>query len=341
MLNTASHTLLVETTRGIAGSDSSKQHVECQHWGSIAVTDTSGKLVAYAGDPQWVSFTRSTIKPFQAIPLLRSGAVKAFGFDSADIAIACASHSGEEIHLAAAARVLAKCGCTVGDLGCGTHPPLRYRDGVPPAGEVYNALHNNCSGKHAGFLAYCRHLNLPLNTYLDFEHPLQQAVRQSLQEVCEVSLDDLPNGTDGCSAPNYALPLKQLALGYARLAQGKDPALAQAYAAMTQYPELVSGVGRNDLDFMQAGGGDWVAKIGADGVQLIGIKSAGIGIAIKLADGNWRALTTAAVEVLRQLNLLGSNMPASLRSWARPVLRNANGWITGEVRASFQLRSAA
>lgn len=327
------HAPLVEVTRG---SD-----VECIHAGSVAVVNTRGELLYQAGDPHFMTFTRSTIKPFQAAPFLRDGGPAKFGFDTRDIAMLCASHSGEKMHTETVQSMLAKSGCNEHQLRCGCHVPMAYAalDRQPPAGETYTQLHNNCSGKHAGFLASCVQHGQSLDGYLDPAHPLQQSVRKSVAHFAGIEESDMRMGIDGCSAPNYAMPLSSLALSYARLAEGREDAeygdaLGTLYDAMTTHPELVSGTGRNDLAFMQTAPRDWVAKIGADGVQVIGVRSSGLGIAIKIADGNMRALYTAAVSVLQQLGLVDDPQSSPLAPWVRPQLHNYMALPTGEVRAT-------
>jgi L-asparaginase II len=334
------HAPLIEVTRG--------EQVECIHAGSVAVVNTRGDLLYQAGDPHFFTFTRSTIKPFQAVPFLHSGGPARFGFTTREIALLCASHSGEAMHIDTVQSMLHKAGCDEHHLRCGCHVPMVYSvtDKLPPAGETYNQLHNNCSGKHAGFLAYCVQHGHALDSYLDPAHPLQQAVRTSVAHFAGMQESDLKMGIDGCSAPNYAMPLSRLALAYARLAQNDKDAiyggvLGDLYRAMTMHPELVSGTGRNDLAFMQTAPGDWVAKIGADGVQVIGVRSAGLGIAIKIADGNMRALYTATVAVLKQLGLVASPDASLLAPWVRPQLKNFMGLRTGEVRSTVQLAKVA
>lgn len=332
------HAPLIEVTRG--------DEVECTHAGSVAVVDTRGTLLYQAGDPHFLTFTRSTIKPFQAAPFVHDGGPARFGYTEREVALLCASHSGETMHTEAVQSMLRKAGCDEHHLRCGCHIPMRYgaNDRVPDS-EVFNQLHNNCSGKHAGFLAACVQHGYPLDSYLAPAHPLQRAVRASVAHFAGLAEGDLKMGIDGCSAPNYALPLSRLALAYARLAQGAPDAeygdvLGDLYRAMTRYPELVSGTGRNDLAFMQTGAGDWVAKIGADGVQVIGVRSAGLGIAIKVADGSMRALYTAAVAVLQQLGLVAAPERSPLAPWLRPQLTNFMGLRTGEVRPVLRLSKA-
>jgi L-asparaginase II len=330
------HVPLVEVTRG---SD-----VESIHAGSIAVVNTRGDMLYQAGDPHFLTFTRSTLKPFQALPFMLAGGPARFGYTTREVALLCASHSGEPMHTDAVQSMLRKAGCDEHHLRCGCHQPSHYAVSgkQPPAGETWNQLHNNCSGKHAGFLAYCVQHGLALDSYLDPAHPLQQAIRQSVAQVAGIAEKDLKIGIDGCSAPNYAMPLSRLALAYARLAQGDGgdatgSALNELYRAMTAHPEMVSGTGRSDLAFMQTVPGDWVAKVGAEGVQAIGIRSAGLGIAIKVADGNTRALYPAAIAVLQQLGLIETPEATPLAAWTRPQLKNLMGLRTGEVRAMLQL----
>lgn len=330
--------LLAEVTRG--------NEIESIHFGAVAVVNARGELLYQAGDPHFLTFTRSTIKPFQALPFLRAGGPAHFGFGSRELALLCASHSGEAVHTAVVESMLHQAGCEERHLQCGCHVPIHYAttNTRPPPADTFTQLHNNCSGKHAGFLAYCRQHGHPVESYLDPWHPLQKAIRSSLADFAGVADSAMPTGTDGCSAPNYALPLSRLAYAYARLAQaGPDPMhgelTGQIFAAMTTHPELVSGTGRIDLALMQAGQGDWVAKGGAEGVQVIGIRSSGIGIALKAADGSARGLQPATVAVLSQLGLL-PRQDSALESWLRPQLFNLKGIRTGEVRPAVQLAKA-
>lgn len=327
---------LAEVTRG--------GEVESVHSGAVAVVNTNGELLYHAGDAHFPTFTRSTIKPFQALPFLCGGGPARFGFDTREIALMCASHSGEPMHVNTVQSMLRKAGCDEHHLRCGCHVPIHYavEDRHPRADMHFTQLHNNCSGKHAGFLAYCVQHGQPLDSYLDPTHPLQQAIRRKLGEVAGVAESELKMGIDGCSAPNYALPLSRLAFAYAQLAQGRaaatdGEAMDVLFGAMTSHPELVSGTGRVDLAFMQAMPGDWVAKGGAEAVQAIGIRSAGLGIAIKVADGNSRALYPATISVLQQLGLLGPSGAPMLAEWIRPKIRNLKGVQTGEIRPTVRL----
>jgi len=317
--------------------------VDSEHLGSVAVVDREGRLLHSAGDPSFLTMTRSALKPFQAMPFVAADGIRRFDFSPPQVALLCASHSGEPRHVAAAASMLAKAGNAVEDLQCGTHPP-RYHEirGEPTPPPPYSPLANNCSGKHSGMLAYCALCGLPKATYLAYDHPLQQAIRDAVAHFTSTPEADLLSGIDGCSAPNYAVPLERLALAFARLATRQDDAVygrgPQVLAdAMTAHPEMVSGEGRSDLELMQAGRGDWVAKIGAEGVQGIGVRGAGIGIAIKVADGNKRALRPVVASVLEQLGLLDERRRSELAHWVAPVVHNYRGLVTGRIASTVVL----
>lgn len=329
---------LVESTRGF-GTDDARENL---HFGAVAVVDSAGHLLYSAGDPKAIAFTRSALKPVQALPLVLSGAAARFGFGPPELALACASHSGEPQHVGRVNAMLTAIGASARDLQCGTHPPLYYSAlGRPvPPDAVFSAVHNNCSGKHTGFLAWCRHHGAPVESYLELDHPLQADIARLAAAVG--GSDDLPRGRDGCSAPNFALPLYRLAHLYARLAQpGRDPEFGHAFetlfAAMTGYPDLVSGEGRHDLAIMRCAPKDWVSKAGADGVEAFGSRSRGLGIAVKVADGSPRALMVAFIETLAQLGLLDGRDTGSLAPWRAPTLTNHRGLTVGSVRPVFSL----
>lgn len=330
---------LIETTRGTLR--------ENLHLGAVAVVNTREHLLASWGNPHHVVFTRSTLKPFQALPLLLGHGHRQFQFDSRELALLCASHSGEDMHVASVEGMLHKVGTGVQALRCGCHVPLRFGffDKGAPEGASFTEAHNNCSGKHTGFVAYCVQHGLPLDDYNDPDHPLQVAIREAVARVVRMAPQDLPLGIDGCSAPNLAMPLSKLAYAYARLASGADDAefggvFAQLSQAMTTHPELVSGTGRNDLALMRAGRGDWVSKIGADGVQCVASKSRGVGFAIKVQDGARPPLYAATIEVLEQLGWLDDAQRAELAPWRQHTITNARGLHVGERKPVFQLIAA-
>lgn len=325
---------LVELTRGGLS--------ECVHFGAVAVANARGELLASAGDAAWVGFTRSTLKPFQALPFMQAGGPEHFGFSSAQIAMLCASHGGEPMHVGQVDTMLQRAGLDYRRLQCGCHVPAFVEAGVAPAPAHHDERHNNCSGKHAGFLALCVHKGWPLEDYLAPGHPLQQAVRREVAHAFGVAEASLLMGIDGCSAPNYAMPLVRLAQGYARLVSGAGPqdqaaSLVRLADAMIAHPELVSGTGRSDLAFMRAGGGDWLAKGGADGVQAVASRSRGEAFAVKVSDGNRVAVVAAAVEVMEQLGWLDDGQRDALRPWRAEAITNLRGIRVGERRAVFHL----
>ncbi len=336
---------LVETTRGYPDTGYFPENV---HQGSVAVADASGKLLWFAGDPHAMVFTRSALKPFQALPFVLADGPARFGLSSAELALMCASHSAEEKHLQAVQAILSKSGSDERELECGCHAPLYYDSvGLPiPQAQHWRAIHHNCSGKHSGFLAWCRLHNVSTAGYVAPSHPLQQEIRRTLAATLNTREGNMPSGIDGCSAPNYALPLSQMAQLYARLAQGNadqqhGAAMGDLFDAMTGHPDLVSGEARCDLAYMNAGRGDWVSKVGADAVQTIGIRSAGLGIAIKIADGAKQALQAATFSVLDQLGLLDETQRQMLRHYRQPLLTNVRGTTVGDIRAVLTLQRAA
>jgi L-asparaginase II len=327
---------LIESSRG--GTP------ECTHFGAVAVADTQGRVVAHAGDPQWLSFTRSTLKPLQALPFVEGGGPQALGFTTQQVAMMCASHSGEPMHVEQIDGMLGKIGLTYKRLQCGCHVPYFVEFGVAPMPAHYDERNHNCSGKHTGMLSWCVQHGQPVETYLEPGHPLQQAVRRDVARAVGMQPQDLKMGIDGCSAPNYAMPLANLARGYARLASGAaDPefgaSFAQLSGAMLAHPELVSGTNRGDLAFARAGRGDWVVKAGADGVQALASRSRGQAIALKISDANKTAVLAATVAVLDQLGWADAKQLEELKPLRAGVINNIRGNPVGARRPVFKLQA--
>ncbi|HWI83022.1 asparaginase [Ramlibacter sp.] len=327
---------LIEASRG--GT------TECIHFGAIAVADASARVLARAGDAHWLTFTRSTLKPLQALPFMQAGGPRALGFTQQQVAMLCASHSGEPMHVAQVQGMLDKAHVPYRRLQCGCHVPMFVELGQ--AAGAYDERHHNCSGKHAGFLACCVQHGWALDSYLAPEHPLQQAIRRDVARAAGLAPADLQPGTDGCSAPNYAMPLASLAGAYARLASGEaDTEFGVSFAhladAMTAHPELVSGTGRNDLAFMRAGRGDFVSKAGADGVQVVASRSRRQAVAVKIADGSKVAASAATVAALDQLGWLDERQREQLRPWRAEVISSVRGAPVGARRAVFTLSGPA
>jgi L-asparaginase II len=329
---------LLETLRG--GT------LECIHYGAIAVCDAGGKVVAQAGDPHWVTFPRSAIKPFQAVPFVQSGGLRQLGFTPSNLALMCASHSGEPVHVAQVDEMLGKAGLGYRQLQCGCHVPYFAELGLEhrPAPGSFDERNHNCSGKHTGFLAYCVLHGLPTDSYLEPDHPLQQAVRAHLARITGMREEDLRGGIDACSAPAYAMPLSALARGHARLASGgADAEFGESFAAlgeaMVAHPDLVSGTGRADQDIMRAGNGDWISKAGADGVQVVASRSRRQAVAVKVIDGSKQAVGAATVAALDQLGWLDDAQREALWPWRAEAILNIRGdRQVGERQAVFALR---
>jgi L-asparaginase II len=331
---------------GIAAIVERGRCVEAWHSASVAVVDGSGRLVAGFGAPELTTATRSSIKPFQAIPLVESGAADAFGVTSEELAVACASHSGTDTHVRVVSALLARSGATSADLGCGAHLPIEYRISgtLPLAGEDRDPLRHNCSGKHAGFLAVARYLEEPRADYLAFHSGTQRLVRRALARLLEVPETELASGVDGCGAPNYAAPLAALARAMLRLrlaepdgVGGLSSALARVRDGMLAFPFLVSGAERFDNDLMSSFPNNAVCKSGAEAIALLAFQEPALGIAIKVHDGADRALPPICLAVLTELGVLGSELPAPLARHRAPLVKNHRSLSVGQIRATLTL----
>jgi L-asparaginase II len=300
---------------------------ESVHQVRVAVVEGKKRLRA-AGDVAEPVFMRSSAKPFQALEVVESGAADAYGLTAEELALACGSHPADDVHVRAAASILAKAGVDAGALRCGAHPPLSskalkelYRAGGEPT-----ALHNNCSGKHAGMLAAAKKRGAPLEGYLDPAHPVQKANAAAVARFCGVRSVKL--GTDGCSAPNFAVPLEAMARGIAAFAAGGGAA-RRLREAMMAHPVMV---GRPCAPVMAAAPGRIVSKAGAEGVYLAGFPASGVGVALKALDGAARPLLHVLAAVVRKLRLLARKDVDALAAAADPVLRNHAGLAVGDIR---------
>lgn len=330
--------------------------VESRHRGHVAAVDGDGRLVAHLGEPDTVTYLRSSAKPFQAIPLLTSGAAERFGLTEAELAIACGSHSGEDLHVETVARLLEKIGLDANLLKCGVHEPFdrATAERLRARGETPGVLRNNCSGKHTGMLALSLHLGAPPELYDDPEGPVQQSVLRAVSQFSGIDADEIALGTDGCGVPVFGLPVRSMALMYARLVApplGFDAETRQACErltrAMNARPELVGGTHeRFDTEVMRAGRGLLVSKIGAEGVYTAGVQPCelwpkGLGLAFKIEDGeDRRARSTIAIEALRQLGVLDEDAYEALAPYASFPVQNHRGEKVGQIRASFTLERA-
>jgi L-asparaginase II len=324
--------------------------VESLHHGAIAVVDTAGSVLASTGDPDTVTFVRSAAKPIQVLPLLESGAADRFRFTEEEVAVMIGSHGGEPRHLDAVRSILKKAGLEQDALSCGAHVPMH-----PPTAhelrarrEAPTSLHNNCSGKHAAMLAQAVHLGEPIGTYLDPDHPVQVRIRSAATAFADVPADRLRTAVDGCSAPTFALPLRRAAQMFARLlspeglGDGLGQAARRAVAAMRAHPYMIAGTERLCTGLMESTGQRLIAKIGAEGFYGLGFerRGKGVGIAIKVADGNGRrARHSVAINVLERLDLLTRDTAEGLRSRFVGILRNHRGLNVGGVENLFDLES--
>jgi L-asparaginase II len=324
--------------------------IESCHHVSFAIVDNEGNLIASWGDPGLVTFMRSSAKPFQAIPFVESGAVDHFHFESRDLALVCASHSGTDMHVELARRLLDKVGISEHALRCGVHNPYdeeTYKHLLTSGGEVL-PIRNNCSGKHAGMLALTKYLDEELDSYLNPDHPVQRRIMQTLSEMTDLAVDEIVVGVDGCSAPTFAVPLIAAARGYAQLVdreipdQNRAEACNRVFQAMTSFPEFVAGPGRFDTLFMQAVNGRMVSKSGAEGFQCIGIprgeikdSSPPIGVAIKVHDGDHEthgAAALAAIEIVDKLGGFQEGERARLAGFDCREVVNLRELTVGDIR---------
>jgi L-asparaginase II len=323
--------------------------VESIHRGSLFIIDGDGNEIVNIGDAETVAFIRSSAKPFQVLPFLLSGGAEKFGYLESEIALACASHSGEKIHTAIAERMLKKIGLSETDLRCGAHLPFNETraEEMIRAGEKPTQLHNNCSGKHAAMLAYALTTGADIKTYDRPENPVQQAILHTVADFCETPKDEIPLAIDGCCAPNFALSLRAMAKGFLKLVfppSEFDAELREAcrriVTAMMNYPELIGGTERLDTLLMAAARGKFISKIGAEGVWLCGVLPSpkwtrGLGIAMKIDDGDdKRARAVISVEVLRQLGIYDAG---KLKEYSPLAIKNRRGEIVGRTEANFKI----
>lgn len=338
--------------------------IESFHTGSIAVVDSTGRLLAYAGEPDLPTFLRSAAKPFQAIPLLRNGGQEEFDLSEQELALICASHGGEPHHVATAAAILRKGEFDETDLQCGAHAPYDERSALElrQSGEAPSPLHNNCSGKHAGMLLACLMIDAPPGGYLAPDHPLQVEIRRTVADFCGLEADEIPIGIDGCGVPAFYMSLHRAALAYARFSASAfaaagslpmyEPEAAQIFRAMTGNPDYIAGSWSVTSPLMAAFSGELLAKDGAEAFYAMALSprlsselddrlersdGATVGIALKIHDGSMGRAREPVI--LRTLELLGLDVSsADLQPYRNRTVRNVVGNKVGEVRAEFDLR---
>jgi L-asparaginase II len=326
--------ILIEATRGAL--------VESWHRGALAIAAPSGTLALQLGDVERLVYPRSAVKALQALPLLETGAADRFDFGAAEIALACGSHTGTEKHAGLAAAMLVRAGLGTDDLHCGAHAPLGTAAAAALIAEGCKPtqLHNNCSGKHAGMLATAVHLGEPTAGYWETRHPVQERIRSALSEISGVALGPEVQGIDGCSVPNWAMPLSVLARTFARLVSGeglnkeRKQAVRRIIAACWEHPELVAGRGRADTVVMRALPGKVFMKTGAEGVYCGAFPELGLGFAVKIDDGTKRAAAGTAMALVERLypQARGLMPYGAVKTWW--------GVEVGTIRSSETLRDA-
>jgi L-asparaginase II len=312
------------------------------HAVAACAVDPSGAPALSLGDVDTPVFLRSTAKPFIAAAIVASGAAERFAFDAREIAITSSSHNGEPHHVEAAQRILAKIGLDESALRCGVHPPAYEpaAEALLAEGRKPSAIHNNCSGKHAGILAMCVHRGYDVPTYLEPEHPAQRAILEFCARLCDDDPGRWPVGVDGCGIPVFATPLRRAALAFARFAtlEGIAPddarALGTVRDALASEPAYVGGTGRFDSALIEATGGRIVCKAGAEGVHGDALTRERLGLAVKIVDGNRRATPPAVIALLKALRALEPSEIETLAPYAEPDVRNVAGRVVGVLKAT-------
>ncbi len=336
--------ILVEVLRGAK--------VESIHRGSIAVVNSAQELVCSIGNPHADICMRSCAKPLQALPVITSGAAAAFQFTDRELALLCGSVSGQDFHVATVRSILQKIGLSEASLRCGVHPPSHrqtarelQRQGLTPG-----PIHNNCAGKHAAMLALCVYYGWPTENYLPLEHPVQQLILSCIAEMTSLPPERIYAAIDGCGVPVFYVPLSNLASAYAQLAVPfqrsaeqwsiKDQAIVRLMRAVSAYPEMIAGDERLCTDIMRTAGTSILAKTGAEGGYALTLFKSGLGVAVKIEDGNMRALRPVIIELLHQLEALSPEQCRSLQAYHHPLIVNHRKDQVGEIRAVFKVKGA-
>jgi L-asparaginase II len=318
--------------------------IESQHRLSVAVVDAGNRLRAHTGAADRVVYARSAVKPIQALPLVTDGVMERFGLTDAELALACASHSGEARHVAGVRSMLRKAGVSEASLACGAHAPFHApsaldlrRQGVQPG-----RIHNNCSGKHAGMLALALAHDWPADGYHEPGHPVQVRMLEEMSRWCGVPADDVALATDGCGVVTFGVSLRQLAWAFAQLswaARQGEAAPRRVVSAMVEHADLIGGTDRLCTRVMQVTEGRVFLKVGAEGIYCAGAPGAELGVALKVEDGAARAADAAIVAVLRLLALVSEDEMGELDRFAEPAVRNTRGDVVGAIRARVELQT--
>lgn len=331
--------VFVEVTRGPL--------VECIHRGDAVVVDKTGKVLAYSGDAYKVTYIRSAAKPIQTMNVILSGAADRFKFNDKELAIMCASHYGENFHVDTLNEMLKKINIKKEALLCGETYSISqaYRKKQMLENHQITTLNSDCSGKHIGVVATCLHKGYGLIDYNTKEHPVQRDTLEVVANVCDIEKEKIHLGVDGCSVPVFGMPLYNMALGYARLSTGYGlneeykAAAKRVYNSMIEYPEMVAGTNGFCTELMKATNGKLIGKLGAEAVYCIGVKDLGIGIAVKIEDGNYRALYPAVMKILEDLKILNYSEINKLSQFKNPPNLNNKGIKVGDIKAVVEIKS--
>ncbi len=312
--------------------------VESVHRVHVAVVNPAGEIIARVGDPQRIVYCRSAAKPFQAVPLVEENVVDQFGINSRELAVMCASHSGEPKHVTAVKSILAKIGLSERDLECGPHPPFEENAAIElyAKGKNISAIYNNCSGKHAGMLALALSKGWGTAGYIKQNHPVQVRMISEVSRWTDMEESSIKLGIDGCGVVCFGVPLSALAKAFCKLGGAKD-SNRRIVSAMVDHPDMVAGTGRFGTALMEVLGDRIFAKTGAEGVFAVGSTEGEFGIAIKIEDGTKRATPVVILRVLESLNLLESRTKDSLGAFSSPVIRNTLGETVGAISSDFEL----
>ena len=329
--------IAVEKTRG--------ELVESKHRAIIAIIDTNNNFVGYLGNPDTVTYWRSAAKPLQVFPLLERNGMEAFGFSLKELAVMCASHSGEEFHTEAVKSILNKIGAAESMLKCGIHPPLdkKTREKLREENRPITEIYNNCSGKHASMLALAKLMEVPLDNYWEIDHPVQQEMLRTISKLTGLKISDITVAKDGCGVPVFGLPVTKMARAYTYFASsnmntGWQNLFDLVYKAMTTHPKMVAGTDKFNTRLMEVTKGEIIAKSGAQGVFSFAHPRQGLGGTIKVEDGSDAAIGPIMTEVLHQLKLVGNQALSELEPFRKPPIKNVRKEIIGESRPAFSLR---
>lgn len=316
--------------------------VESIHRGSVVVVDGDGEVVFSIGDPARMIYPRSSLKFFQTLPLIESGAADKYGLDERQIALACASHNAEEMHVDTVRTWLQQLGLESGDLECGPALPMLEESAhkMIAHGDGPTRAHHNCSGKHCGMLTLAQHLGADTKGYSEYRHVSQQAWMQALGEVTDLDVQSLHWERDGCGLPAVRMPAYNLALGFSRYANPdalsvpRAAAVRRIIAAISRYPEMVAGSKRCCTAVMEKTSGRVLVKTGAEGVYGGFVPKLGLGFALKADDGASRASEVMLGALLRKLGAVERSTMDALAPWFRPAITNSQAYRTGEIIAS-------